>query len=239
MKWRVLIKTTSFHAFTKKKGGDETVPFWGGTVSSSSSPGRAAGEEKVSFSSPWLFLPTCSIQPKPDATCTSSWWESREVVPCKRRHHWPPQLAPQQCRRRAPHAWAAMGRGRVDPAPPAPINTTRTQEKKKREKKRQQTGRETNREREKPTETVETKKNRGYRHGDWERQSGRRKKKDRKDKTGGERGHRSISLHSGSPAAVTGFHRHRHRAQSPAPSSAQPSRIITSGKFPSPPHAVH
>jgi len=33
----------------EKKEEDETVPFWGGTVSSSSSPGRAAEEEKFCF----------------------------------------------------------------------------------------------------------------------------------------------------------------------------------------------
>ena len=64
MERRLLIKTTLFHAFKKKEGGDETVSFWGGTVSSSSSPGRVAGEEKVLFSSPWLFLPTCSVTTK-------------------------------------------------------------------------------------------------------------------------------------------------------------------------------
>jgi len=35
--------------FQKKKEKNETVSFWGGTVSSSSSPRRAAGEEKFCF----------------------------------------------------------------------------------------------------------------------------------------------------------------------------------------------
>ena len=85
----------------------------------------------------------------------------------KRRLHWPPLSAPWQSRRRAPHAWAAMGWGRVVPAPPAPINTVRVQKKeggakrKKREERTAANG-ERNRKREKPTErergTTETEK---------------------------------------------------------------------------------
>jgi hypothetical protein len=81
-----------------------------------------------------------------------------------------------------------MGRCRVDPAPPAPINTTRTQikggggEKKNREKRRkwQKTGRETDSVERETTETVETK-NRGYLQGDRERQTEKRKKKGQKE----------------------------------------------------------
>jgi len=86
------------------------------------------------------------------------------------------------------HMHAAMGRCRVDPAPPAPINTTRTQikggggEKKNREKRRkwQKTGRETDSVERETTETVETK-NRGYLQGDRERQTEKRKKKGQKE----------------------------------------------------------
>ena len=104
-----------------KKKRDETMSFWDGTVSSSSSPGCVVGEEKL-----FCFLPRspCALlKPKPDTTRTSSWWEDRKVVPRKRRLHWPPRPALQQCRRHVPHAWAAMGWGRVNPAPPAPINS--------------------------------------------------------------------------------------------------------------------
>ena len=59
-------------------------------------------------------------------------------MPRKRRLHWPPRPAPQQCRRRAPHAWAAMGRGRVDPAPPTPINSDPKGRKKGGENGRKQ-----------------------------------------------------------------------------------------------------
>jgi hypothetical protein len=63
--------------------------------------------------------------------------------------------------------------------PPAPINTNRTQGKKKR-KERQKTGRETDSVEREGTETVETK-NRGYRQRDRERQTEKRKKKGQKE----------------------------------------------------------
>jgi len=89
-----------------------------------------------------------------------------------------------------------MGRGRVVPAPPAPINTVRVQKKgeggqKKRKKERTAANGERNRKREKPTERergtteIEKPKNQGYRQGNQERQSGRRKKKDKKEKPAG------------------------------------------------------
>jgi len=62
-----------------------------------------------------------------------------------------------------PHAWAAMGRGRVDPVPPAPINSD---PKGRKRGGKTAENREGNRERERETdnveremiETVETKK---------------------------------------------------------------------------------
>ena len=57
-----------FHALSqKKKGGNKTVPFLGGTVSPSSSPGHATGEEKFLFFSlvsSSLSRPTCSVKVK-------------------------------------------------------------------------------------------------------------------------------------------------------------------------------
>jgi len=97
-------------------------------------------------------------------------------VPRKRRLHWPPRPAPQQCRRRAPHAWAAMGRGRVDPAPPAPINSDpkgRRRREKTAENGEGNRERETNSVEREGTETVETE-NRGNQQRDRERQTEKR-----------------------------------------------------------------
>jgi len=79
-----------------------------------------------------------------------------------------------------------MGWGKVDPAPLASINTTRThkrgggKERKKRRRKdreRQQTGRETEREREKPTER---ERDRNEKNKTGKNRGGRRKEKERK-----------------------------------------------------------
>jgi hypothetical protein len=78
MKRRILGKTTKFHAFfTKKKNNkneNETVSFLSDTVSSSSSFGRATGEEKFFVFFPLLLpLPLRALlKPKPDAPRTSS-----------------------------------------------------------------------------------------------------------------------------------------------------------------------
>jgi len=148
--------------------------------------------------------------------------------------------------RRLPTPCAAMGRGRVFPAPPAPINTVRVQEKKGREKKkgkrqrekreRQQKGRETERERNRPRErergTTETEKpkNRGYRQGNREIQSGRRKKKDKKEKPAGKETPTGVSAQwRRSAAAVTGSHRHRHRS---APENSHRHRQLNRPRSP-------
>jgi hypothetical protein len=64
MKWRVLEKTTSFHAFSTKKKGKQKLSFLGGTVSPSSSPGHATGEKKFLF-----FLPCFFLSPPPHVLC--------------------------------------------------------------------------------------------------------------------------------------------------------------------------
>jgi len=136
----------------------------------------------------------------------------------KRRLHWPPLSASWQSRRRAPHAWAAMGWGRVNPTPPTSINTTRTQKRKKEEKRRKTAEKGGNWERETDCverETTETEKhkNMGYRLGNWERQTGRRKKKNRRDKPAGKETPTGVSAQwRRSVAAVTGSHCHRHRS---------------------------
>jgi len=90
------------------------------------------------------------------------------------------------------------------------------------------------------TETVETK-NQGYRQGDRERQTGRRKKKDRRGKPAGkedtdwclytaEKKHHRCDRASQSPPSQ------HHRERSPASPSAQPSEIIASGNS-LPPHS--
>jgi hypothetical protein len=97
-----------------------------------------------------------------------------------------------------------MGRGRVDPAPPVPINSD---PKGRRKEERTAANEERNRKREKPTERergttgTEKPKNRGYRQGNRERQSGRRKKKDKKEKPTGKK-RRLVSLHSGEEASL-------------------------------------
>jgi len=112
------------------------VSFWGGTVSSSSSPGRAAGEEKFFVFFP-LFLPlppTCSVRaktrchPPHDEKAEKSCPASDTPIGHLSRHR---DRAGELC---AP--CAAMGRGRVDPAPPAPINTVSKGEEEGRRKKR-------------------------------------------------------------------------------------------------------
>jgi hypothetical protein len=55
MKWCVLGKTMSFHAFSTKKE-NKTMSLLGGTVSPSSSPEHATGEEKFLFFLPCFFL---------------------------------------------------------------------------------------------------------------------------------------------------------------------------------------
>jgi len=111
----------------KKKNNkkeNETVLFLGGTVSSSSSPGRATGEEIF-----FLFFPL--FLPLPHVLCynqnlmpAAPPHDEKTEKPCpvsnasighlsQRRDRAGEQCAP--C--------AVMGRGRVDPTPPAPINT--------------------------------------------------------------------------------------------------------------------
>jgi hypothetical protein len=64
-----------------------------------------------------LFLPLypsphALLKPKPDATRTSSWWENRKVVPCKRRPYWPPLSTVWQSRRTShPTQNDGMGQG--------------------------------------------------------------------------------------------------------------------------------
>jgi len=113
----------------KKKEREETVSFWGGTVSSSSSPGHAAGKETLfcfllfvsSFPSHVLCHPPHDDIPK------QSWSASNASIG----HH---------SRRRGRggngrHMHAAIGRDRVDPAPPASINTTRMQKRRRKKEK--------------------------------------------------------------------------------------------------------
>jgi hypothetical protein len=71
MKWCVLGKTMSFHAFSTKKE-NKTMSLLGGTVSPSSSPEHATGEEKFLFFLPLYPSPRALLKPKPDATRTSS-----------------------------------------------------------------------------------------------------------------------------------------------------------------------
>jgi len=90
---------------------------------------------------------------------------------------------------RAPQATRPLATA-VDPAPPAPINSEpKGREEKKGRNDRKQGGklreRETDNVERETTEIVETK-NQGYRQGDRERQTGRRKKKDRIGKPAGE-----------------------------------------------------
>jgi hypothetical protein len=74
-----------------------------------------------------------------------------------------------------------MGRGRVDPAPPAPINSDPRGEKKGGENGSKRGEKPTEREREEQSKQ-RNQKNQGYRQGNRDRQSGRRKKKDKKEK---------------------------------------------------------
>jgi len=110
-----------------------------------------------------LFLPLSPspralLKLKPDAT-------DREAVPCKRPAHWTSHPVPWQEGAATSHPMQMMGRGRVVPAPPAPINTVRVQKKgeggqKKRKKERMAANRERNRKREKPTERERNNRNR-------------------------------------------------------------------------------
>ena len=73
------------------------------------------GREVFVFSSLFLPLypsPRALLKPKPDATRTSSWWENRKVVPCKRRPYWPPLSTVWQSRRTShPTQNDGMGQG--------------------------------------------------------------------------------------------------------------------------------
>ena len=111
-----------------------------------------------------------------------------------------------------------MGRGRVNLAPPAPINSTQTMGKKREWKNDRK--REGNRERERETDSVEREttktekhKNRGYRLGNLERQTGRRNKRNRRDKSAGKKTPTGVSTQwRRSATTVTRFHCHRHRS---------------------------
>ena len=124
---------------------------------------------KVLFFFPCFFLSPslhALLKPKSNATRVSSWWDDREVMPRKRHLHWPSLPTPWQRRRRGPHAWAAMGWDKVDPAPSALIiPPERRREKKEEGKNGSKRGGKLREKREKPTErergtteTIKTKK---------------------------------------------------------------------------------
>jgi len=147
-------------------------------------------------------------------------------VPHKRHLNWPLLPAPWQSRRHAPHVWVAMGQGRVDPAPPAPINSDlkgrkggeKIAENRKEDRERErETGRLRVTDREKEEKGIEGAN----------RQRG--------EDTDGclyaeERKHCRCHRASQSPPPQL------HRERSPASPSAQPSKIIASGNS-SPPHS--
>jgi hypothetical protein len=161
-------------------------------------------------------------------------------VPHKRHLHWPLLPTPWQSKRHAPHAWAAMGRGRVDPAPPAPINNDPKGRKGGEKNCRKQEGRP----RERQTDSVEREGTEtiGISTGRSRATDGEKEEKgieganrQRGEDTdwclyAAERKHRRCHRASHSPPPQ------RHREQSPASPSAQPSKIIASGNS-SPPHS--
>ena len=165
-------------------------------------------------SSPCLFLPR-GLEPKSDATHLMMRCQSSCV----------PQATPplatavgamaEQTTCTPCMGGDGMGQGRSrSPWPykyrPSAEERRGVQKEKKRKERTAANG-ERNRKREKPTErergTTETEKpkNRGYRQGNRERQSGRRKKKDRKDKTSGERGNDRYLYTTEAPLLSLGF----------------------------------
>ena len=114
-----------------------SMPFWGGTVSFSSSPGHATQEDKFLFFLPCFFPPlppTCSVRAK---TRRHPPYDEKAKKSC------PTSDAPishlSRCRDRTGKLCApcvTMGWGRVDPAPPTPINTVPKGEEKKRKERR-------------------------------------------------------------------------------------------------------
>jgi len=120
-------------------------------------PWACSRGRKVLFSSPCLFLPR-ALKPKQDATCSSSWWEDREAVSCKRRPHWTSQPVLWQGGTAASHPMHSdgMGQGRSrSPCPykyrPSAEDRGGEKERKKKAEKREKTAEKGGTVREKPT----------------------------------------------------------------------------------------